>query len=76
MLELIKQLRAQGVAQILISHNLEHVFSVADRIAVLRRGSNAGTVHTGESSPSEIVHFITGAEFGVTARTAEEVPQN
>lgn len=69
-LELIEQLRTQGVAVLLISHNLEHVFSIADRIAVLRRGQNAGTVRRDQSSPSEIVHFITGAEFGTAADTS------
>ena len=62
-LELLLQLKGRGVAVIVISHNLEHVFSVADRIAVLRRGRNVGTVRTTDSSPSEIVHYITGAEF-------------
>jgi ABC-type sugar transport system ATPase subunit len=64
-LELVNQLRGRDAAVVLISHNLEHVFSIADRIAVLRRGRNAGTVRRDQSSPSEIVHFITGAEFGL-----------
>ena len=63
-LDIVRQLRKGGVAVLVISHNLEHVFSIADRIAVLRRGRNAGTLQTSESTPSDVVHYITGAEFG------------
>src|SRR5262249_56598646 len=42
-LDLILRLRDQGLAVIVISHNLEDVFSVVDRISVLRLGRNSGT---------------------------------
>jgi fructose transport system ATP-binding protein len=61
-LELIKRVRAQGVAVILISHNMPHVFEVTDRIFVLRHGSHAGTVRTSETSMEQVVRLITGAE--------------
>ena len=61
-LRLITRLKAQGRAVIVISHNLEHVFSVADRIAVLRRGRLVGVRHKAETSADEIVRLIVGAE--------------
>jgi len=61
-LRLIKQLKAQGRAVIVISHNLEHVFSVADRIVVLRRGRLAGVRRREDTNAAEIVRLIVGAE--------------
>jgi fructose transport system ATP-binding protein len=61
-LDLIKRVRAQGVAVILISHNMPHVFEVTDRVFVLRHGSHAGTVRTAETTMEQVVRLITGAE--------------
>jgi len=61
-LELIEELRAQGSSVVVISHNLEHVFSVADRIVVLRGGRLVGTRQKSEASPEEIVQMIVGAK--------------
>jgi ABC-type sugar transport system ATPase subunit len=61
-LRLIGQLKAQGRAVIVISHNLEHVFSVVDRIVVLRRGRLVGVRSKTETNATEIVHLIVGAE--------------
>ncbi len=63
-LELIKSLRQQGLAVIVISHNLADVFEVVDRISVLRLGKNAGTFDIHNTSQEAIVAAITGAEFG------------
>ncbi len=61
-LRLITQLKAQGCAVIVISHNLEHVFSVADRIVVLRRGRLVGVRRKAETTAAEIIRLIVGAE--------------
>jgi simple sugar transport system ATP-binding protein len=60
-LNLINQLKRQGIAVILISHRMPDVFAVADRIVVLRRGTKVADKPTGESSPEEITGLITGA---------------
>ena len=57
---LIKTLKAQGQGIIFISHNLQDIFSVADRIVVLRRGSLAGERAVGETNPDEIVKLMVG----------------
>ena len=68
-LGLIKRLREEGHAVLVISHNLADVFEVADRIFVLRLGRPAGDFAVGEASQQEVVAAITGAEFG---RLADE----
>jgi ABC-type sugar transport system ATPase subunit len=61
-LKLIKTLKAQGLAVILISHSLDDVFEVADRVHVQRRGRNVGVVHTSASSTQEVLGLIVGAK--------------
>ena len=61
-LELIDDLRNRGSTVIVISHNLDHVFAIADRIVVLRRGRVAGVRTRSETSVSEIVGLIVGGD--------------
>jgi D-xylose transport system ATP-binding protein len=61
-LDLIRQLRAQGQGVVVISHNLADVFSVADRIVVLRLGQEAGDFQADEVSEERVVAAITGAD--------------
>jgi simple sugar transport system ATP-binding protein len=60
-LSLIKLLRDQGIAVVLISHRMPDVFSVSDRIVVLRRGRKVADKFTSQTSPEEITGLITGA---------------
>jgi ABC-type sugar transport system ATPase subunit len=66
-LKLIEDLKAEGAAIVVVSHNLQHVFHVADRIVVLRGGRNAGERLKAQTSPEEIVRMIVGAEMIVPA---------
>lgn len=67
-LDLIEQLRDQGLGVILISHNMADVRAVADRAAVLRLGRNAGDFPIAGTSYEEIVAAITGAADNPVAR--------
>ena len=58
--EVIRKLKERGAAVLLVSHNLEQVFRLADRITVLRRGTQVATRHTDQTSRNEIVSMITG----------------
>lgn len=58
-LELIESLKREGIAVLVISHNLEHVFSIADRVAVLKNGRHVGTVKTKDVSREQVVTMIT-----------------
>lgn len=57
---LIKRLQAQGVAIILISHNLSDIFEVSDRIFVLERGRKAGERLISETNEDEVVAMMMG----------------
>ncbi|NJM29335.1 MAG: sugar ABC transporter ATP-binding protein [Rhizobiales bacterium] len=60
-LELIRRMKAKGVAVMLISHRMPDVFAVSDRIIVLRRGTKVADKRTAKTSPEEITGLITGA---------------
>jgi len=60
-LNLIKHLRDQGIAVVLISHRMPDVFTVADRIVVMRRGKKVADKRIADSSPEEVTGLITGA---------------
>ena len=60
-LDLIRRLRDQGIAIVLISHRMPDVFAVADRVAVLRRGRKVAEKPIAASSPEEVTGLITGA---------------
>lgn len=59
--ELVQTLREQNVPVIIISHNLQDVFAVSDRIIVMRRGRKVGEVVTKETTSDEVVGLIVGA---------------
>jgi ABC-type sugar transport system ATPase subunit len=61
-LELIGQLRAEGHAVILITHNMEHVIALADRAVVLRQGRKVGELRPDRSNQQALVAMIVGAE--------------
>ena len=58
--DLVRKATATGVAVIWISHNLEHIFAVADRILVLRGGKLVGVRKCDETTKTEIVGLIVG----------------
>jgi D-xylose transport system ATP-binding protein len=58
-LDLVKRLGEQGLAVVLVSHNLNDVFEVADRITVLRLGHNVGVYDRASVSQQKIVEAIT-----------------
>ena len=60
-LDLIRRLKRAGLAVILISHRMPDVFSVCDRVVVLRRGTKVADKPVTETSPEEVTGLITGA---------------
>jgi D-xylose transport system ATP-binding protein len=71
-LNLIHTLRDRGLGIVVISHNLENVFAVADRIVVLRLGRRAATFDVRGVSREDVVAAITGAEFGLIPGARKE----
>ena len=60
-LGLIKRLQSQGVGVLLISHRMPDIFTVCDRVVVLRRGEKVADKHISETSQDEVTGLITGA---------------
>ncbi|MFI2839552.1 ATP-binding cassette domain-containing protein [Mycolicibacterium sp. PDY-3] len=61
-IDLIRSIRDRGIPVVLISHDMPHVFEVADRIHIHRLGKRAGVVDPKKRSMSEVVALMTGAE--------------
>jgi D-xylose transport system ATP-binding protein len=59
---LVRELRARGVASIYVSHRLEEVFAIADRITVLRDGRSVATAPARDWSPQTVVAAMVGRE--------------
>ena len=59
-LEIVRTLRTEGIAVVIVSHSLDQVLDVSDRVAVLRRGRLVDVVATAESSGEVLVGLITG----------------
>jgi simple sugar transport system ATP-binding protein len=73
--ETIRGMRGSGVAVLLVSHQLDQVFRVADRVYVLRRGRLVGQRRTAEADPDQVVGMITGTqqEDSTEQATGQEV---
>jgi ABC-type sugar transport system ATPase subunit len=73
--ELVLRLSERGLTQIVVSHNLEHVFTLATRIVVMRLGRVVGVRPTAESNHEEIVRMVAGLadrSVGMAAGAAAE----
>jgi len=56
----VRRLRGEGLGIVYISHRLEEVLEVANRVTVLRDGRVAGTVAAGEASPESLIRMMVG----------------
>jgi len=72
-LNLVERLRENGLAVIMISHNMSDVRAVADRVSVLRLGRNNGTFTVADVSQEDIVAAITGATDNAASRRVAAV---
>ena len=70
-LELVRRLAEQGLAVVLISHNLHDIFETATRITVLRLGRNVGIYERAKTTQQEVVHAITAGIPTKVAGVAE-----
>ncbi|MBC7251649.1 MAG: sugar ABC transporter ATP-binding protein, partial [Anaerolineae bacterium] len=60
--EIIKTLKERGLGVIFITHRLEEVFRVADRVVVLRDGTRVGCMPINEATPEQIIQLMVGRE--------------
>ena len=71
-LALVKRLAEEGLGVVMISHNLEDVFAVADRIVVLRLGERVATFEREKVTPETVVASITGADTAEMRRLEQQ----
>lgn len=64
LLDILRDLRQRGIASIYISHKLDEVFGIADRITVLRDGSTVGTQNAADTNKAEVIRHMVGREIG------------
>jgi L-arabinose transport system ATP-binding protein len=68
---LIRRLRDEGVAVLYVSHRLPEIFTIADRVTVLRDGGVVGTRTTRDTTPDELVSMMVGRDLsGLSSREA------
>jgi len=74
LLETMVELKAQGVAQVIISHRLIDIFEVGDRVMVLKRGQNVGDRFIKHTTETEILELMIAgtAEASLTAEQARQ----
>jgi ribose transport system ATP-binding protein len=61
--QVIRSLRDSGVGIVYVSHKLDEVFAISDRITVLKDGKLVATLRTSETSPDQVVRMMVGREF-------------
>jgi D-xylose transport system ATP-binding protein len=72
-LDLVKRLGQQGLAVVLVSHNLYDVFEVADSITVLRLGQNVAVYKRADVTQTQVVEAITAGKLSKVPGVSEEV---
>ena len=60
LIEVLRRLRANGIGIVYVTHRLDEVFHIADRVTVLRDGRRVAAVQVGETSPGDLVEKIVG----------------
>jgi ABC-type sugar transport system ATPase subunit len=63
LLDVIRRLRDQGISVIIISHRIDDIFAVGDRVVVLKRGRRVGMREIGKTTVDEITTLIVGGEL-------------
>jgi D-xylose transport system ATP-binding protein len=72
-LDLVKRLREQGLAVVIVTHNMHDVFEVANRITVLRLGQNVAEFETKDVTQAKVVEAITAGSLSKVPGQGEEV---
>jgi ribose transport system ATP-binding protein len=77
LLEILRRLRTSGVGIIYVTHRLDEVFRIADRVTVLRDGRRVRCAHIKETTPANLVHDIVGRSLSelFVKPTAKEIAE-
>ncbi|MCA1241566.1 sugar ABC transporter ATP-binding protein [Stappia stellulata] len=69
--DIIRDLKARGVGIVYISHRMEEIFTISDRISVLRDGTYRGTLVTAETSEDEVTQLMIGRSLDLSRNEAQ-----
>lgn len=72
--DVLRRMKADGKAIIIITHKLHEVLSLSDRVAVLRKGEYIGTVNTAETNESQLTEMMVGKKVALNIERSE--PEN
>ena len=75
LLNVVRQLRDEGMSIIMISHKLKEVLSIADRISVLRRGEMVGTVDAAGQTEQSLARMMVGRDVLLQVEKGESIPE-
>src|SRR5436309_11057527 len=64
LLDILRDLRNRGIASIYVSHKLDELFAVCDRITVLRNGGSVAAFNTEQATKAQIIKYMVGRELG------------
>ena len=71
LLQLIRELKQRGICIVFVSHKLDEVLEVAERVTVLRDGKSLGTFDAREMNDRKLAHLMTGKEFHYDLREVD-----
>lgn len=69
--EILRRMRSEGCAIIIITHKLNEVLEISDRVTILRKGHSIGTVKTSQTSARELTERMVGASIDLSIRRPE-----
>ena len=72
---IIRELKEEGVAMIYISHRMDEIWEISDRITVLRDGEYVGTVVTADVTQGEVIQMMVGRTIFVETKSESSVPE-
>ena len=70
--ELIRNLKSRGVSVVYVSHKMEEMFRISDRITVMRDGQTVATLETAATNQAEIIRLMVGRELQLAERTQRQ----
>lgn len=71
--DVLRKMRDDGKAIIIITHKLHEVLALSDRVTVLRRGENVGTVKTSETNEAELTEMMVGKKISLNIERSEPI---
>ncbi|SDR01289.1 sugar ABC transporter ATP-binding protein [Pseudovibrio sp. Tun.PSC04-5.I4] len=73
--DILRDLKAKGRAMIMISHRMDEIFEVSDRLTIIRDGAIVGTRLKGETTPKAIVELMVGEQVNLTSEQQTDQPK-